>query len=425
MNKVVFYIKELGAIRDSKIELSPLMVFSGESGLGKSYASFLVHYLYVLLRSYRLSRFFREKGIDLDGLLKGKKAKDVFLTIPVAELLAWINSDAISYIAYLLGHNTFRGDVAIEFPLQGENLEFRFDEEMVGLDNNEEVYYKVILGDYVYRIPASTEHIGNAPLVGLVKAVLANAVFEDYRYLKQVFLMPTSRGSLVELSSRPAFSSGMYEEFFDNKEDLERPLREVPTDISDKLLACLADVNVGDIRKVDGRMMYYTGNQAEMPVTAAASSVKELAPLTLFFKKYPAKGASILFEEPEAHLHPDRQIKVADLIGCAVGLGSHIQLTTHSDYFIRRLNTLIQLYRLKEADAEKFAGICKAYSFKEECIINPEWVKAYVLYRGEDGYTRIKEQEDVTSEGISFDSFYEVMERDLVSGRTLKKALEE
>ena len=45
MRTVTFNITKLGAIRDSKIELKPLMLFSGESGLGKSYAAFLIHYL--------------------------------------------------------------------------------------------------------------------------------------------------------------------------------------------------------------------------------------------------------------------------------------------------------------------------------------------------------------------------------------------
>ena len=37
MNKVTFNINQLGAIKDSKIEMKPFMLFSGESGLGKSY----------------------------------------------------------------------------------------------------------------------------------------------------------------------------------------------------------------------------------------------------------------------------------------------------------------------------------------------------------------------------------------------------
>jgi len=38
-------IEELGRIRNSEIELKPLMVFSGKSSLGKSYTAFLIYSL--------------------------------------------------------------------------------------------------------------------------------------------------------------------------------------------------------------------------------------------------------------------------------------------------------------------------------------------------------------------------------------------
>jgi len=420
MRTVKFNIKKLGAVKDSSIELAPLMVFSGESGLGKSYVAFLVHYVYMLLTDNRLEKFFRDNNYDLNILLENKKAKDVILTIATTDLLSWINLDAIEYIGYLLGHSTFAGDIEIGIPIQDESLEFRFDEEIFGLDNNEEVFYKIRLKKFEYRIPSSTKHFGLQPLVELVQAVFSDVIFENYLFLKRTFLMPPSRGSLVELNSRPAFSSGMYEEFFDNKETLDRPLKEAPKDISEKLLQCLVEINVGDIQQAEGKMIYYT-NGTEMPVTAAASSIKELTPLTMFFKKYPASGASILFEEPEAHLHPARQAKVADLIGCAIQLGCHLQITTHSDYFIKRLNILIQLFKLKSKDINKYREF---QGFKDECLINPDDVNAYVLKKTDEGFTKIEKQE-IGEEGIPFDSFYDTIIEDITTSQNLKKAREE
>ena len=43
MKSVKINIKRLGAIRDSELYIKPLMIFSGESGLGKSCALFLCH----------------------------------------------------------------------------------------------------------------------------------------------------------------------------------------------------------------------------------------------------------------------------------------------------------------------------------------------------------------------------------------------
>ena len=60
MRPIKIHINRLGLIRDADIELSPLMVFSGESGLGKSYVAILCHYFFhVLLNEKRLSSFIK------------------------------------------------------------------------------------------------------------------------------------------------------------------------------------------------------------------------------------------------------------------------------------------------------------------------------------------------------------------------------
>ena len=420
MKTVKFYIKRLGAIKDSSIELAPLMVYSGESGLGKSYVAFLVHYLYVLLTGVRLERFFFEKGYNLKNLLKDKKPDELILNVSVSELVSWINKDAITYIGYLLGHNNFVGEVEIELPFKEDSLVFAYDEEIVGLDNNEEVFYKIMLEGFVYRMQTDTVTNDPTPFVALIRAILLNEIFGDYTYLRKTYLMPPSRGALIELNERPAFSSGMYEEFFDFKMDLNRPLKETQK-IDEALVQYLSEVNVGDVQQVEGRLMYYTNN-VEMPVTAAASSIKELAPLTLLLKKFPVNGMSVLFEEPEAHLHPGRQVKVADLIGCAIHRDCHMQITTHSDYFIKRLNNLIMLYQIKNRNYELYETISNKWNIQETCLIDPQKVGAYLLVRDQDGSSRIVKQE-ITDEGIPFESFYQVIENDISMSRELRKAL--
>ena len=125
MKPVIFHINKLGAVIDSQIELKPLMIFSGESGLGKSYVAFLVHYLYMLLlSSYRLSVFFNEKNVDFKNVFERKKSGDVLLSIPSEELFSWINKDAVNYIGYLIGHENIVGDIKIDFPYTNSSFDF-------------------------------------------------------------------------------------------------------------------------------------------------------------------------------------------------------------------------------------------------------------------------------------------------------------
>ncbi len=414
MKPVIFHINKLGAVIDSQIELKPLMIFSGESGLGKSYVAFLVHYLYMLLlSSYRLSVFFNEKNVDFKNVFERKKSGDVLLSIPSEELFSWINKDAVNYIGYLIGHENIVGDIKIDFPYTNSSFDFIYDDELGGLDNHEELFYKIKLDDFTYRIMSRSFQESSEPFSDLIRAVLLDAIWDDHRILKHCYLMPPSRGALMELTERPAFRSGMYEEFFDLKIALSRPLSKV-VEQSATITECLSEVNMGNLQQVEGRIMYYTKDGAEMPLTAAASSIKELAPFTMMLNKFSPNGISILFEEPEAHLHPDRQIKVADLIACSVNKGCHMQVTTHSDYFIKRINNLMKLYKLKEKlSSEKFSELLKEWNIKDDCLINPEDVGAFLLKRKNSQYSEIVTQNVFIDNEIPFDSFYQVIDDDI------------
>lgn len=421
MKSVKINIKKLGAIRDSELYIKPLMIFSGESGLGKSYAAFLVHYFYVILLTQRLKLYFSERKYDFSKILEKRKNGDLLLEVQVKDLISWINKDAIAYVGYLIGNEKLDGEVVFGIPYPNDTIRFEYAEEIVGLDNNEEVYQKVKTDDFVYRIMAGTYDSTATPFVELIKAELMATIFKSYNKLRRTYLMPPSRGALMELAERPAFRSGMYHEFFDFKAALARPLSKPPV-LSDELTDALFDVNDGSLKQVDGKMMYYTKAGAEMPLTAAASSIKEMAPFTLFLSKFSASDSSVLLEEPEAHLHPHRQVKVADLLACAVKEGCHLQITTHSDYLIKRLNNLIKLHLLKHRlnDSQEYKDLLQKWQIKESYVIDPSETVAYLLERDEDGTSKIRRQDiDIDGE-IPFESFYKVIEEDIELSRDIK-----
>lgn len=229
----------------------------------------------------------------------------------------------------------------------------------------------------------------------------------------------------MELAERPSFRSGMYDEFFDFKIALNRPLPR-PAIIDPVISACMQEVNNGNLQQVEDRIIYYTDSGVSMPLTAAASSIKEMAPFTLLLNKFSAKGLSVLFEEPEAHLHPERQVKVADLIACAINQGCHMQITTHSDYFIKRINNLMKLHQLKEkVHPEILAGLLMKKHIKDNCLINPTQIGSYLLKRMNDGTSRIISQDVLSKDGIPFEAFYQVIEDDIELSCEIRNLLKE
>lgn len=422
MNKLEFKINQLGAIRNSYIKIKPLMVLSGESGLGKSYAAFLIHYIYYLLSDSndRLKDFFvYYKKYDFDSIFANVTSGNTILTISKKEVLDWINKDAITYIGYLIGNDDLQGDIEISFPCEYEDFEFIYTQALGGLEGQENIIYTIKSKNISYTMHSRRIEKTEYPFMLILKAELRHLLFENFTDMSSTYLLPPSRGALMEINERPAFLSGMYNEFFDFKKVLNEanPRREEP---NNDIIECSSIVNEGKLKREEGRIIYST-HGADMPLTAAASSIKELAPLTLFLNKYSTKGVSFLFEEPEAHLHPNRQIKVADMISCIVNEGGHMQITTHSDFLIKRLNNLINLFLLKDKMEENsFKEFLSKWNIKETYLLNPENVGAYLLKRNEDGTSQIVEQDIIADSEIPFESFYTAIENDIALTRDIK-----
>ena len=343
------------------------------------------------------------------------------LSVSAADLFSWINQDAIVYLGYILGHAELKGDVNIQLPYGKDEFKFIFREEISGMDNHEDLFYRIELDDFNYRILADKSFkLSYEPFSELVRVVLLERILGDFRKYRETFILPPSRGALMELAERPAFKSGMYQEFFDLKNKLNSPI-DFPVLLSPVVADCLQDVNNGNLQQVNGNLIYYTSKGAEMPLTAAASSIKELAPLTLIYNKYEAESLYVLFEEPEAHLHPQRQIKVADLIGCAVNKGSFMQITTHSDYFIKRINNLIKLRKLQDIVPQGILDdLLSKYGIRKECLVDSKNVGAYFFKPNDDGTSSIIRLDVEKDNEIPFESFYGTIEEDLNLSREIR-----
>ena len=102
-----------------------------------------------------------------------------------------------------------------------------------------------------------------------------------------------------------------------------------------------------------------------------------------------------------------------------------MQITTHSDYFIKRINNLMKLYQLREkTHPEIFTGLLMKKHIKDDCLIDPAQVGAYLLKRMDDGTSRIMAQDVLAKDEIPFESFYQVIEDDIELSREIRKLLQ-
>ena len=82
----------------------------------------------------------------------------------------------------------------------------------------------------------------------------------------------------------------------------------------------------------------------ELPLYATSSIVSELSPLLLVLKS-DIMFKTIIIEEPEAHLHPALQKKMAQFIIQLMNCGINVWITTHSDTILQHFNNMIRLQK--------------------------------------------------------------------------------
>lgn len=136
------------------------------------------------------------------------------------------------------------------------------------------------------------------------------------------------------------------------------------------------DVLEGHVRVRGRRPAYpeisYESSMGRLPLHRTSSMVSELAPVVLFIRHLLDPGELIILEEPESHLHPTSQLRVAKAMARLVNGGAHVVLTTHSDYFLGQLNNSIRAHSARPS-------VRRAQQFAPAECLNPTKVGAYAI----------------------------------------------
>lgn len=411
MEKIKIKITKLGAIKDSEVEITPVMIFSGESGLGKSYLAMLCHYVFdVLLDSTRIDRFVKEKGLIFSEMRKSFRGSGIATKINKSELERWLSKDALRYLCYMLNNNNLQGDISIELPnIIDDLIEFKYEEEITGIENNEEVYVKLSALGLVYRIKDESMD-DESSFAFLLRYGLMNLIFGDFKALKETYVFPPSRGPVLTEEINPR--TGMYEKFKNDLLKISR-IQPHPEEADKDLIKLFKNVLEGTVYRSSDSYQY-SFNGKEIPISAAAASIRELAPLYMLVERTDISKVVMIIEEPEAHLHPLKQRTMADITSVMCTGGAFMQITSHSDYYLRRINELISLKRLhKKCSKDDFEKICLDVNIDKRLEFDYERLSAYLLIKQENGESKVVRQ--TLKDGIPFSSFSKAIEDSLES----------
>jgi len=143
------------------------------------------------------------------------------------------------------------------------------------------------------------------------------------------------------------------------------------------LLEEFSDIIGGNYTVTKNDELYYipkSNQRLKLTMDESSSAVRSLLDIGFYLRHVAQPGDILMIDEPELNLHPENQRRVARLFSRLVNMGIKVFLTTHSDYIIKELNTLIMLNQ----DKPYLKKISVDEGYKSEELISADKIRVYI-----------------------------------------------
>ena len=452
-------LKNIGILKQAEFSLGDLTIICGENNTGKTYTA---HALYGFLKDWRsLIRVpISDEQIQqsLEGAIEIESKQEIDQMLAEA---CKIYSDQLGQI-FAAPEDEFQDS---EFRLLTDKIEAG-DKEFGGRakgPQGQSVTFsskRKASGELSINLgiedPEKEFDINIAKKI--INVIIADAIFSDS--LPRPFIFSSERTGVTIFRRELDFARnrlleemGRSDQKIDLRELLFKGYQRYPLSIEDDVeftrqlqdvaksksfiakehpetLEDFADIIGGDYAVTQDDQLYYKpkGTRLRLPMGQSSSSVRSLLAIGFYLRCAVEKGDLLMVDEPELNLHPKNQRRIAKLFARLVNLGVKVFITTHSDYIVKELNTLIMLNH----DKPHLKRVSEENNYRDSELINADQVKAYVaekalmpLEKGQKrrrpGHTLVPA--DIDPEfGIEVDSFDEAIndmnriQRDIVWG---------
>lgn len=413
------YIQDYGPIKDAEIHFAPLLLITGKSNLGKSYVNYLFYYL---MRSITWDMF---QEIVRKKLNKFKETDKICkFQITENELRKWLADNVQSFMQSFLGNDALHCSVSFDLEMAEkiENEAINVEYRRGGSETPEDMP----MGMHTCTVIINNEETSNILYNNDRRNEIVQLAFRISTFFQvKIFgrsigksvILPPARGSYVgeSFSAKEMIASqaAMYKYFLQDYDFALHPIGLNSSLSQDEqfFISRLKTLLKGDLTTKDNKQYLRMNNGTEIPLTAAASSIKELSPLLFYLKNWPKYNFSFCLEEPEAHIHPSMQKDVADLIAACVNKGMMFNITTRSDYFLQRINQLLLLGRLRTQASARYEKFRKEHALNKRFYLDEKNVACYYFHEDADGIVEI-ENLYFGEDGLPLKTFYDVV-RDL------------
>lgn len=409
---MILYINNLGAIKNVKFDLSKdFILCCGTNSTGKTYASYIL-YAFLTTNSLEYLPCFDTitKELDANGGFTIRREY-------IDQWLAKICGDVKSQIGSIFG---ISDDISKKL-FDKFNLNCLFDDgdyqRMIGHTIDATMAYgKSVLkitkkaGETTVRIESSEEGVLSFTHYNLRMATMLNGVMSDLAFSSHssARMLTVERNSIYTFKTELALSRNELidkiqqkdiKSEFDLLDMFNSSSRRYPLAVRSSLriandldnvqksssqyadIASEIEKNLlrGDVSMTKGGDVEFHSEKMpktrRLPFHLSSSIVKTMASLVVYLRHIARLGDTLIVDEPEMNFHPDVQVILARIFTKLSNRGIRVVISTHSDYIIREVNSLIMAFELLEKGKHDEIDVL---GFDKESVLDRK--KVDVLY---------------------------------------------
>ena len=390
-------VRNLGVLKQAEFELGDLTLICGDNNTGKTYATYA---LFGFLSSWRRLLSVDIPKSTIDALVKdGVTRIDVRTLVKQAsEVLSTGCHDYVDELATVFASRSDRFKPA-EFRVSLDDHAFSkateraFDGKWEGASEDTLFSFSKERGDFDLVISLLTRKKEILPRK-TIQEVISNATQELLfgSFFARPFIASAERTGGTMFRDQLDYNPHEINLFFGRQPDYPLPVQEnvdfirrleqtVKTDSFiardyQHILAGFSDIIGGDYRVKDADTIYFKPARRRLRLTMdeSSSAVRSLLIIGLYLRHVARPGDLLMIDEPELNLHPRNQRRIARLFAQLVNVGVRVFATTHSDYIVKELNTLIML----KQDKPNLKRIAKNNGYRPEELLTPDQIQVYI-----------------------------------------------
>ncbi len=378
--KEILRINNFAGIKELEVELNKINIFIGPQASGKSITAKLIFYFKSFILEIR-------KGIENKENKREIDRNHINRFINYFPKETWPkNNFSIEYIIGETKMKIYKNDKPIKFEYS-DNLKklikdakkiLKKEEERIinkkGVSNFEITINYTKKFNQLVKTDISPFSAYNQLFIPAGRSFFSNIQTSIFSFLnsnKSLDPFLIEFGSYYEHFKRLATDENLSEQNAEKDKDFQKLINEI--------------LNSNYLREKDKDFLLHT-DKRKVNLSNASSGQQEILPLLIILKKlqrasFYGGGATLYIEEPEAHLFPNAQKKIIQLLARVFNSSENnfqIIVTTHSPYILSSFNNVMYAGNLMNKFKEtKEAEINSVIPEKE--IIMPDFVSAYSL----------------------------------------------